>query len=383
MSGFTAPVAGSGKTKLETAPVPAQMHLVTFYGLIDLGTQTTKFGPKRQVQLLFEVPGELRKFYESDDELKPCSLFSKMSLSMHQKAELRKNYVQPMINRKLTDPEAETFDISSLLGKHFCATVRHDWSGENLFENIASITPINNQNALMFNLDPNNIQVQTYNPPIQFSIDKGFDSKEFAELPYWLRNKLKESTEGLAFAAAGGVFAEPVQDGNNQNTARGGNNQPGAPQARRELRLTNKAEFSLEQYREAKWTDDYMVEQGVAEYYTPAPPAQPVTQQPQQPQQPQQMSSPASPVAAQQAEPASPMNTVPGSMSVRQSTVSPMDMQATNPQAAPAAPAAPVQAQAPVLKLKDPKFTLEQWKAQNWTEQGLVDAGHAVWENFQ
>lgn len=326
MSGFTAPVGGDSK-KLDNVPLlPTGDQVCTFYGLADLGTQEGgNYGAKHKCMLAFEFPQEKRVFYEGDPE-KPCVIFDDQTLSMAEKANLRKLYIHQMLERKLTDDEAAKFHIDTLLGQSYVATISHSACGK--YANISSIRPLNERNMLMFGL-PTIDAVPKINPPFYFHSNQGYQSENFKNLPKFIREKIKQSHEGQAYARTGGVFAEP--DANATPGAPGA-----APTGARTLQMKPDSKFTYEQLKANNWTEQQMVDNGYATWAAPVAPPEPITNTPPPPAAPP--SAPAMPPA---------------------------------PDAMPPAPAT-----GPVLVMKNGSDP-QKWISNGWTEKQLVDAGHA------
>lgn len=262
MSGLTAPTGGES-TRIENVElIPIGFQLCTLFALLDVGTQDTNFGLKHRVRLIFEFPMHYRKFYEDSDP-SPACIYVMENLSMNEKANLRKKYVQPMIARVLTDDEAEKFDISSLLGKHFVANISHSSDGK--YANIESITPLTAQNMLMFGLQQPH--VQQVNPTQFFALSQGFESANFANIKGKARELIMSSEEGKKHKAMGGKFAEPA---NNNNTATATAPPSGG------LIMTPMATTTYEAYIKAGWTDDLLIQHGYARKNEPAPAPAPI-----------------------------------------------------------------------------------------------------------
>lgn len=375
---FTAPVSGDSK-KLENVPlIEVGMQLCILYGICDIGTQDSKnFGPKHKVTLAFEFPQQKRVFYEGDGE-KSSVIFNDETLSMAQKANLRKNYVQPMTGKTLTDEQAAQFDISSLLGGYYIATITHSADGK--YANISSITKCDERSLGMFGISAFS-QAPQSNDTFFFHLSQGFQSDNFKNLPKFLREKLKSSEEGRQHAAQGGTFAEPEPNQNN-----GGQGQ--APAKR--LVMNPSSQYTYEQLKGWGWNDDQIVQEGYASWQQPTPPPQPQTPPPApggqtpppMPTQGQPAQAPPQAPPAQQppAQPAPPQQQAPqqgGVPGFSQHNVQPPQQQAQTPPPAPA----PAQQQGPKVVMK-PEFAsqpYEEWIKGGWNDQMLVDNGKADW----
>lgn len=181
------------------APAPEGNHPARCVQMIDLGTQANKFdpskAPKRKVQLVFELPTELR------DDHTPHLLRQKFSLTMHEKGTLRK-FLQGWRGRAFTEEEAKRFDITVLLGKACLLNVIHETKGEKTYANITGATML-----------PKGMEAPAQiTPTLEFSLDPGsYDGLVLEALADYLKDEIKESPEYKALQAtptAGGRAVE-------------------------------------------------------------------------------------------------------------------------------------------------------------------------------
>lgn len=329
-SGFVAP--SNDSNRLNTPLLSQGYHLGILYGLIDLGTQDGgNFGPKHQALLAFEFPLQTAVFYEGEQP-KPYANFNRETFSMASKSNLRKNFIEPMLGRKLDDKEAETFDISSLLGKQFSIYIQHTPDGK--YANIASIQPLNQQNIMMFGLQPGQT-VQQVNQTIFFHLSQGFNSPNFSVIPKYFRELIIGSAEGQAHKAAGGTFAEPQQTNGQQGA------QAAIPTqnvgATRKVVMKPDSQYTYQQLKNASWTDDQIVQAGHGVWETIQQPAPP----------------PTPPAVAQ--------TPVPPSLPPVPET---------------SAPAVPVK----TLVMKNPTFTPQMFYDKGWTDEMIVKEGHGTFQ---
>lgn len=321
MSNFTAPVGGESK-RLETDLIPTGFQLCTFYSLVDIGTQDGGlYGPKRQVRLAFEFPQHMRVFWEGDDP-KPACIFSKETMSMNKDSNLRKKFVQSMHGRVLTDAEAEVFDISSLLGKHYVANISQSPDGK--WANIESISKLDEKNMLMFGLtSPSIAQI---NPTSFFHLNDGFESENFAALTNTLRENIINSEEGKKHKLSGGKFAESKS--NNSTSRSAAAPPPGASNSNGLIMIDKSATY--EDFIKVGWTDELLIQEGKAR---------------------------------------------------KNEAVAPPTM--APPMAPPIAPPVAAPPVAPVKKLvfTDPNAQpIEEWLKNGWTEEMIISQGHASFQ---
>lgn len=163
------------------------------YRIIDLGTQTWEFKGKqkqgRKVLINWET-AELAT--EGDNAGRPLMVGNKYTVSLHEKAVLRKD-LESWRGRKFTEAELEGFDITKLLGAACMLNIVHSDDGK--YANIASIMPV----AKGMQVPP------AVNTPVLFSLSD-FDQAVFDSLSDGLKDMIKKSPEYQEIVA-GGVSA--------------------------------------------------------------------------------------------------------------------------------------------------------------------------------
>lgn len=322
MSGLRASSKGGTNQRIENVElIPTSFQLCTLYGIIQLGTQPSdKYGPADKVRFAFEFQEHYRVFFEGGDP-QPASIFVTETLSMHEKANLRKKYVQPMSGRTMTDDEADEFDISSLLGKSFVANISHSPDGK--WANIESITPLTEQNKKLFQSEPCQVNKTQF-----FTLEQGFDSENFATLSNSVREKIMNSLEGKEHALAGGTFADKIKNENSTSTS--SPQGPPSNNASSSNLIMLDTEYTYEQMIAAGWTDEMLISNGKAKLNEPTPPPTPVTSAPTPP----------------------------------------------TPPTPPSVTAPPTAPHVPVLVMTNPDDNAEEWIAAGWTQEQIIEAGH-------
>lgn len=133
--------AGSGDGDFK--PCPAGNHIAVCDIIADLGVQPGgKFGDKHQVYIRYEIPGE-RIEYSKDGKKydMPAIIGRRFTASMHEKAGLR-IMLESWRGKRFDDPEAEGFDIETVLGVGGMANVVHNVKEGKLYANLASLAPL-------------------------------------------------------------------------------------------------------------------------------------------------------------------------------------------------------------------------------------------------
>jgi hypothetical protein len=186
-------------------PIPAGNYVARCYQMIHIGTvEENVMGSLKmlnKVRIGFELPYET-KVFNTDKGLQPCVISEEFTLSLHEKATLRK-HLESWRGKKFTDKEAEGFDITNLIGKECMVNIIHTVSKNNgnTYAKIGSIAPI----AKGTSCPP---QVNT-----TFVFDyENWDDNKFNSLPDFIKTKIQKSDEYKAlFAPETSVKKESVK----------------------------------------------------------------------------------------------------------------------------------------------------------------------------
>lgn len=175
------------KTKKEFKVVPAGNHVARLYSVMHLGIIPGEYmgEPKETdtVRIGFELPNEKDVFKEGE-EPKPYVISQEYTLSMNEKANLRK-FVEGMLGVKMVEAEAEDFDVTSLIGTTCMLNVVHK---------IAKTS--GNEYALIQNAAPmpRGIEVPAaVNAPYLLDFSDNWSDEKFEKLPQFLRDKIASS----------------------------------------------------------------------------------------------------------------------------------------------------------------------------------------------
>jgi hypothetical protein len=167
---------------------PAGSHVARCYGMLEIGTEESEYkGEKKigyKVIVDFELPLETAIFREGEAE-KPFVISKEYNLSFHEKATLRKD-LEAWRGAVFTEAEAESFDITRLVGKACMLNITHKKSadGTKTYANISSISPI-----------PKGLQCPTQVNPTRILSYSDWDQELFMTLPEWLATKITKTPE--------------------------------------------------------------------------------------------------------------------------------------------------------------------------------------------
>lgn len=168
-------------------PVAAGTHIAVCNIVADLGMQPGSAlypAAKRQVYLRFELPNE-RIDFEKDGKKQngPAVIGKTYTASMNEKANLRKD-LESWRGRAFTDEEAESFDVSSVLGKPCVIGVTHSQKDHKTYANITSI------GKLMKGVDSKTLIPEL--TPLLYSEES---TKTYHQLPEWLQKKIDSAIQ--------------------------------------------------------------------------------------------------------------------------------------------------------------------------------------------
>lgn len=167
--------------------VPAGTYVARCYSMVQIGTIEEEYlGQKKEmnkVRITWELPTELKEFKQGDGE-KPYSVSKDFTLSMYEKANLRK-FLEGWRGKGFSEEEAKSFDITALLGKPCMISIIHKVSKQNKpYAEISSVT----------SLPKGIVCPDQVNKNFEFSFHP-FEKDKFDKLPEWLQNKIKTSKE--------------------------------------------------------------------------------------------------------------------------------------------------------------------------------------------
>ena len=168
-------------------PVPAGNHIARCISMIDIGQVVERFNNEdkiiHKVRIGWELPEEKKVFKEGEPE-KPYTVSKEFSLSMHEKANLRK-FLESWRGKGFSEEETKQFDITKLLGIPCMLSVIHKTSKQGrTYSDISAIStlpkgtkcPAQINESFEFNFLP-------------------WDQDKFDSLPDWLKDKIKTSKE--------------------------------------------------------------------------------------------------------------------------------------------------------------------------------------------
>lgn len=174
--------------------IPSGNHVARCYGMIEIGTIKEEAGiyagkELHKVRLTWETPHEAHDFGKG---LQPFSVSKEFTLSMNEKATLRK-MLESWRGKSFSEEEAKRFDITKLLGVPCMINVIHKTSGKgSKYADISSIATL-----------PKGLEAPAQiNPTYELSFDNWSDNL-FDSLPDFIKNKIRSSKQYAAMTMPG------------------------------------------------------------------------------------------------------------------------------------------------------------------------------------
>lgn len=205
-------IIATNKSGTAYEPVSAGNYVARCVKMIHYGTITEDYlgttKTANKVQLTWELPTELKVFKEENGE-QPYVLSKDFTLSMHEKASLRK-WLEAWRGKNFTNAESEAFDITNLVGKACMLNVIHTTKGDKTYANISGVSSM-----------PKGLTCPPQiNDSVVFSVE-AFDQKLFDSFPDYIKDKIKGSVEYKAMQHPNAVTTDPeppfAQDDNDDS----------------------------------------------------------------------------------------------------------------------------------------------------------------------
>lgn len=177
-----APFGGNKEFKV----APAGNHIARVCSIIHLGVLPGEYmgQPKETdtVRIGFELSNE-RETFKEGEEPKPFIVSAEYTVSMNEKAKLRK-IVEGIEGVTFYDEEAESYDVTELLGKVCMLNVSHKTSAKgNTYAKIESAAPL-----------PKGIAApEAFNQAFILDYDNNWSEAKFNALPDFIKEKMRTS----------------------------------------------------------------------------------------------------------------------------------------------------------------------------------------------
>lgn len=177
--------SGGGK---DFKRVPPGCHFAICNMVVDMGIQESSYQGKAKTQhkvyIRWETPDE-RTTWEKDGKESegPCSIGATYTLSLSEKANLRK-VLENWRGKPFTADELKGFDITTIAGKCCQIMVQHETSGDKTYANVTGVMGTSRDQKDRAGKAKSEVGVTV------FSIGESTD-EVFEKLPQWLREKIE------------------------------------------------------------------------------------------------------------------------------------------------------------------------------------------------
>lgn len=224
---FTPPPSTNTREKRnDIRNLPAGLNVGTIYAFVDLGTHSESFqgqapSDKRKVYLGFEFPQLKQLFYVDDTEVKSTIASKECTLSFGDRSFLTKA-INACESRVVPKDELYSYDLSKLIGKNVAITIETTQGKKDpskYYDKIIAISALGQMQVPQdYQLELQRLFFFIDTDPQGNVIGRNFMTKNFADLPFFIKKKIMESREGIAYAKRGGKFAQnpKVENQNNQ-----------------------------------------------------------------------------------------------------------------------------------------------------------------------
>lgn len=174
--------------------IPSGNHIARCYAMVEIGTIKEESGiyagkEQHKVRIAWETPHECHDFGKG---LQPFSVSKEFTLSMNEKATLRK-MLESWRGKSFTEEEAKRFDITKLVGVPCMINVIHKTSGKgNQYADISSIATL-----------PKGLEApDQINDGYVLSFDN-WNQNLFDSLPDFVKDKIKSSKQYAVMTTPG------------------------------------------------------------------------------------------------------------------------------------------------------------------------------------
>ena len=116
-------------------PAPEGAHAAICVDVVDLGVMAVTYAGATKEQHKVEIIWQID---EARNDGKPFSVKKRYTLSLHEKAALRKD-LESWRGRPFSDAECQGFDLEDLIGQGCMLNVVHNVTGSATFANVAAI----------------------------------------------------------------------------------------------------------------------------------------------------------------------------------------------------------------------------------------------------
>lgn len=127
-----------GENGTNFQPAPTGVHQAVCVDVVDLGVLDVTWQGQTKKQHKVNVAWQIN---EDRDDGKPFLVFKRYTLSLSEKATLRKD-LESWRGRKFTRDEEMGFDLETVVGVNCLLNITHNQVGDKTYANVASVSPL-------------------------------------------------------------------------------------------------------------------------------------------------------------------------------------------------------------------------------------------------
>lgn len=125
-------VAQAGTSSRDFTPAPSGVHQAVCCDVVDLGMVQGNFGEKHKIRVMWQID-------EAMDDGRPFIVAKRYTLSLHEKATLRKD-LESWRGKAFAENEvASGFDVERLIGANCLINVVHTPKGDKVYADVTAV----------------------------------------------------------------------------------------------------------------------------------------------------------------------------------------------------------------------------------------------------
>ena len=130
------PIYAKSSGGTQYAPAPSGTFAAVCVDVVDMGLVKVSWGGKEKSQHKITIVWQID---EERDDGKPHAVRKRYTLSLHEKAQLRKD-LEAWRGRPFTDEELQGFDVETVIGVGAMVSIIHNQKDGSTYANVASVS---------------------------------------------------------------------------------------------------------------------------------------------------------------------------------------------------------------------------------------------------
>ena len=137
------PLMSKAKSGVRPPLIPEGTYHAVCYGVVDLGTQETQFGPKQKVAIFWELPEERMDVVDQDGEKvsKPRVISGKFNNTINIKA-LLGQLLTSWRGKPFSQDEKDNFNLFDIIGANCLLGIVHNQVGDDVYANVGTVVKL-------------------------------------------------------------------------------------------------------------------------------------------------------------------------------------------------------------------------------------------------